>query len=270
LLSRELGTKLTGRHITKELYPFSFDEFVQYNSIEKNEKSLLQYLETGGFPEVVKTGNREILPFLIDDILNRDIAVRYGIKDVSSLKRLCSFLLSNAGNLISPSKLTSAMGIKSASTILGYFSYFEACYMINLMPKFAYSVKAQMLAPKKLYINDTGLVRAGSTVFSENSGHLLENIVFYHLRKQCKELYYFNEKNSECDFVLMGKGVCQSLVQVCLQLNSENEEREINGLLSAMEFFNIDKGTIVTLATNDLMTKNGKTVNIIPAYKFLE
>ncbi|MDR1679824.1 MAG: ATP-binding protein [Prevotellaceae bacterium] len=270
LLSRELGTKLTGRHITRELYPFSFSEFCRFKNLENDKQAVLDYLRTGGFPEVVKSRNNEILQFLIDDILHRDIAVRYGVRDISSLKRLCSFLLSNAGNLLSPSKLTQAIGIKSASTILDYFSYFEACYLLNLMPRFAYSVKSQMLAPKKLYINDTGLIKVGATSFSENSGHLLENVVFYHLLRQTKELYYLNENGRECDFVRIEKGKGKEVLQVCWQLDSENEEREIGGLMEAMNFFKLNEGTVITLDTNDLIVKNGKTIKIIAAYEYLQ
>jgi len=270
LLSRELGTKLTGRHITRELYPFSYSEFCRFKNVEKNTDSALEYLKTGGFPEVVKSGSNEILQFLIEDILNRDIAVRYGVREVSSLKRLCSFLLSNAGNLVSPSKLTNAIGIKSASTVLDYFSYFEACYLLNLMPKFAFSAKAQMLAPKKLYINDTGLIKIGSTSFSENSGHLPENVVFYHLLRKSKELFYFNENGRECDFVRLEKGKCKELVQVCWELDADNEGREVGGLLDAMNFFKLKTGTIVTLNTNDLIKKEGKTINVVAASEFLE
>jgi predicted AAA+ superfamily ATPase len=269
LLSRELGTKLTGRHITKELYPFSFSEFCRYLQLPADKLAVAQYINTGGFPEVVKSGNNEILSFLIEDILNRDIAVRYGVSAVSSLKRLCSFLLSNAGNLLSPSKLTSAMGIKSASTILDYFSYFEACYLLNLMPRFSFSAKSQMLSPKKLYIADSGLIKAGSTAFSDNYGHLLENIVFYHLLRQSKELYYFREKERECDFVLMQNGQCKKLVQACWALDADNEGREVGGLLEAMSFFNVDRGTIVTLEMSDVIKQGGKTIDVVPAYAFL-
>ena len=162
------------------------------------------------------------------------------------------------------------MGIKSASTILDYFSYFEACYLLNLMPKFAFSAKAQMLAPKKLYICDTGLIKIGSTAFSENLGHLLENVVFYHLLRKNKELFYFNENDKECDFVRLENGKCKELVQVCWELNADNESREINGLLDAMNFFKLNTGTIVTLDTNDLIKKGGKTINVVMASEFLE
>jgi predicted AAA+ superfamily ATPase len=88
LLSRELGTKLTGRHITKELFPFSFQEFNKFFNNDANEASVLNYLKMGGFPEYVKNGTDEILYHLFEDILIRDIAVRYGVRDVKNLQRL--------------------------------------------------------------------------------------------------------------------------------------------------------------------------------------
>lgn len=123
LLSGELGTKLTGRHITKDLFPFSYAEFLSFTRSFRCSASLDAYLESGGFPEYLKTGNSDVLVQLQTDILYRDIAVRYGIRDVSSLKRLFTILLSNATHLISPSKLIQSVGVNSPSTVLEYFSY---------------------------------------------------------------------------------------------------------------------------------------------------
>ena len=84
LLSNELGTKLTGRHLAIELFPFSYSEFVRFRELEFSASSVEQYLLTGGFPEYVRQGSGIILNSLFEDILTRDIAVRYGIRDVSS------------------------------------------------------------------------------------------------------------------------------------------------------------------------------------------
>jgi len=269
LLSRELGTKLTGRHITKELFPFSFSEFIAFKNITPSMESLEKYMYTGGFPEFVKNQNPETLKTLIDDILYRDIVVRYGIKDASSVKRLLSYLFFNAANLTSPSKLTDIAGVKSSTTVLEYFSYFETSYLISLLPKFSYSAKAQMLSPKKVYVSDTGLIRAGAILLSENYGYFLENMIFIHLRRQTKELYYFNENNRECDFVCLENGRVKNLLQVCWELNTDNEEREIKGLLNAMTFFNLTKGTIVTANQQDVIYIDGFEIEVAPAWKFL-
>ncbi|MDD3779031.1 MAG: ATP-binding protein, partial [Proteiniphilum sp.] len=251
LLSVELGTKLTGRHITKELFPFSFAEYLDFRQAKANAKTLLEYLTYGGFPEYLKRKLLEILEFLINDILNRDIIVRYGLKDAGSIKKLCSYLLSNNGTLMVPSKLTSAIGVKSSTTVLSYFSYFENSYLIATIPKFNWSQKAQLLSPKKMYVIDPGLVQIGSTSFSRNMGHLLESVVFWHLRRKTKEIYYFNDNNSECDFVVRLKDKTTQLIQVCWELTPENLEREINGLTDAMRFFNTKNALVVTAGSTD-------------------
>ena len=107
LLSRELGTKLTGRHVTKELFPFSYGEFIAFTQQEASPDSVSEYLQVGGFPEYVKQRVDDILNYVLEDILIRDIAVRHGIRDVDSLPRLTLYLISNIGKLIPVNRLHS-------------------------------------------------------------------------------------------------------------------------------------------------------------------
>jgi hypothetical protein len=269
LLSAELGTKLTGRHITKELFPFSYTEYLDFRGWNANGESLSAYLTEGGFPDYLKQKLPEILYFLIEDILNRDIIVRYGLKDGGAIKKLCSYLFANNGTLVVPSKLTSAVGVKSNTTILNYFSYFENSYLIAMVPKFDWSAKAQMLSAKKMYVIDPGLVQVGSTSFSRNIGHLLESVVFWHLRRKTKEIYYFNENNKECDFVVRMKDKTMQVIQVCWELTLENQEREISGLLEAMQFFKTDNGIIVSANSTDTIRTELGLVSVMPAYEYL-
>jgi len=126
-----------------------------------------------------------------------------------------------------------------------------------------------MLAPKKVYIYDTGLIKAGTVLLSENYGYLLENIIFTHLRRRTKELFYFNENNRECDFVELEKGQAKTLIQVCWNLNIDNEEREINGLIDAMRYFKQPKGYIITFDQNDIIYRGDCEIKVVPAYEFL-
>ncbi len=269
LLSVELGTKLTGRHITKELFPFSFPEYLDFKQAEANAESLSEYLSEGGFPEYLKQKLPEILEFLVEDILNRDIIVRYGLKDASSVKKLFSYLLSNNGALMVPSKLTSAIGVKSGTTVLSYFSYLENAYLIAMVSKFDWSHKSQLLSPKKTYVIDPGLVQIGSTSFSRNIGCQLESVVFWHLRRQTKEVYYFNENNSECDFVVRLKDNTMQTIQVCWELTPENIDREVNGLVDAMRFFKTENGLIVTANSSDTIRTDLGFISVVPAYEYL-
>jgi predicted AAA+ superfamily ATPase len=269
LLSRELGSRLTGRHISKELWPFSYREYCGFTGAVAGPASLDTYLERGGFPEYLKTGNQDILRQLQSDILYRDIAVRYGIRDASSLMRLFVYLLSNPAQLVSPSRLVSVAGVKSPTTVLEYFSYFEAAYLISLMPCFSWSAKASASAPKKLYIADPGLIQTGSAAFSGNLGALLENFVFNSLRTETADLYYFSGKSGgECDFVVNLRHKTPVCIQVCRELTPDNEEREIAGLLEALDFFGSDEGFILTRDTADTIMAKGKMIRVLPAWKY--
>ena len=269
LLSRELGTRLTGRHITKELFPFSFQEFFNYRHLKPDRDALLEYLDKGGFPEFIKNNNVDILTTLFEDILYRDIAVRYNIRDVKSLKRLLLYLVANVGNLVTATKLTQLLGIKSSATILDYFSFFEQTYLLNLMPRFSYSYRAQLVNPRKIYVIDNGLINAVTPSFSRDYGKKLENVIYWSLRKQNKELFYFNETGSECDFVVCRNNEVEELIQVCYDLSIENTYREQKGLADAMTFFKKNTGTIITLNQTDEISYEGKHIKVIPAYKYL-
>ena len=268
LLSKELGTRLTGRHITQELFPFSYTEFLQFLQLTAGAESLAKYMQTGGFPEFVKNGDDEQLATLFNDILIRDIVTRYGIKDIKSLHRLAQYLISNIGNRISATKLKQALSIGATSTVLNWFSHLELSYLVSFLPMFSHSTKAQLINPRKVYAIDLGLVNVVSSVLTEDAGRKLENLVFLHLRKKYTELYYFDEKG-ECDFVAMNNGQVMELVQVCYELTADNLQRELNGLLAAMQFFGQQKATIVTFTGVDHIVKEGFTIEVVPAYQFL-
>lgn len=268
LLSREFGTHLTGRQVSMELFPFSYREFVSFTNRAVSAESLETYLEYGGIPEFVKSKNPLIIAALLDDILVKDIAVRHGIRDVASLKQMALYLLSNLGVPTSANKLTGMFGIKSAATILDFFSYFQDAYLMDFVPQFSFSLKAQNRNPKKVYAMDLGLVTAISTSFSENLGRKLENMVYLHLRRKYKSIHYFKDK-AECDFVVSQKEKVILLVQVCYQITDENFQRERQGLLQAMEFFGLASGVIITFNQKDRFEQQGKLIEMIPAAEFL-
>jgi predicted AAA+ superfamily ATPase len=269
LLSRELGSSLTGRHITTELFPFSYDEFCRFRACDKNEESLSEYMNTGGFPEYLKTGSNEILTNLLEDILVRDIAIRYGIKDTRGLKRLTIYLLSNIGNLTSANKLREPSGINSATTVLEYISHLEQSYLISMIPMFDYSLKKQAVNPKKIYAIDLGLVTANVSKIKGDDGHKLENMVYNTLRINHKEIYY-HKGFGECDFLVLDKGAVSQAIQVCFQMNVDNRDREFAGLIDALKTYKLTEGTIVTLSQEDKFVIDNFTINVVPGFKYLK
>lgn len=267
LLSKELGTSLTGRHITSELFPFSFKEFCRFKDIEPNEHATKEYMQLGGFPEYLKNPIEEILANLLDDILIRDIAVRYGIKDIRGLKRLTVFLLSNIGNLTSANKLREPAGINSTTTILEYLSHLEQSYLVSLVPMFDYSLKKQTINPKKIYAIDMGLVTSNVNRIKGDEGHKLENMVYNTLRLRYKDIYY-HRRDNECDFITLEKGAITQAIQVCMELNADNQSREFDGLIDALKFYKLTEGYIITLNQEDVFQIENLKIKVIPYHKW--
>jgi predicted AAA+ superfamily ATPase len=268
LLSKELGTKLTGRYIAKELFPFSFMEFISFKSLEPGTEAVLQFIKAGGFPEFLKSNQPDILSHLFDDILIRDIVVRYGIRDIKSLQRLALYLISNTAKPVTGSKLKQVVGISATSTIMEYFSFLESAYLFYFVPRFSYSAKAQMINPRKVYSADPGLITVNSASFSDDNGRKLENLVFIFLRSKYKEIFYFSGKK-ECDFIIIERTGKPTAVQVCFTLDKDNLKRELDGLYEALRTLGIKEGVIVTLSQKDIFITDGLTAHVVPASEFL-
>jgi uncharacterized protein len=115
---------------------------------------------------------------------------------------------------------------------------------------------------------DPGIVQANSGSTQEDLGSKLENLVYLALRRQHQTLCYFAEKN-ECDFVVMEQNRCLALVQVCYEVTPENQEREVKGLLEAMDHFGIQAGTIVTYNQNDELMYGERTIALQAAKDWL-
>jgi predicted AAA+ superfamily ATPase len=267
MLSRELGTKLTGRHISKELFPFSYSEYLAYTDKGADAQSTNKYREQGGFPEMLKTGRYEVLMNTFNDIVTRDIAIRYNIKNISALQQLAVWLVSNTGKPVTGNSLRKLFAIGSSSSIMEYLSHFTDAYLFFFVSRFSYSHKVQIVNPKKVYTIDNGLIEANSVSFSSDNGRLLENMVYMQLRRRTREIYYFSEKN-ECDFVVFERNKISGIYQVCWQLDQNNLDRELVGIISAMDFFGVKKGTVISHNQFDSFTKAGKTITVIPFYKW--
>ena len=268
LLSKELGTKLTGRHISKTLYPFSYGEFCKFKKIDTGVASFEKYLQLGGFPQFLKEGNDEILQNLVSDILYRDIMVRFGLKEDLPLKKLILFLMGNIGNPVSANSLRDVIGVKGTQTVLDYFSYLENAYLMQFVPQFSYSYRTQQLRPKKVYSIDLGLHSAMSPSFSKDLGHKLENAVYLELVQRGNNVFYFNESNCECDFVACNGNEPENVIQVCYDFNPENYNREITGLVKAMNFFKLKEGLLLTLTQTDELVIDGKQIHVRPAWRW--
>lgn len=268
LLSRELGTKLTGRHLDYEVFPFSYTEFLRFNKIPAEPDSFASFMTKGGFPGFLNVGNQEILSTLVSDILIRDIFSRYNLRNQDVYRMLVQYLLSNTGKEVSFNNLKNTFEIGSASSVMEFINYLVDAYLIFMVPRYDTSLKVQAKNPRKVYGIDQGMVSFSSVSGSPDLGRLLENTVYLHLRRSRKEIWYFKGRK-ECDFICRDTGAGFSAIQVSLHLGQQNESREIEGLFEAMDKLNLSKGTIITFDQEDKFLKDGKTVRLIPGWKWL-
>jgi len=267
LLSKELGTRLTGRHLKHELFPFSYSEFLLFSSKKAGPDSFAEYFMKGGFPEYLKYGKVEILQELLRDIIARDIVMRHGLRSPKTMTEMALYLITNVGKEFSYGGLAKAFGLGSTNSAIDFVSYLEDAYILFTVPKFDYSLKKQQINQKKVYSIDNGLSSCNSVSFSSDSGRMLENQVFLDLRRLRSEIYYFSGSN-ECDFVVREKNRIKMAVQVCHELNEGNMDREINGLVEALETFNLDEGLLLTYDQEDNLERSGKRIIVKPVWKW--
>lgn len=280
LLSSEISTSLTGRNKLIELYPFSFSEYLRFigNSynlerLTQTSKSLLlkdfnAYFETGGFPLVVKENDTELINAYFQDILYRDIISRYRLTQVNEIKQIGLYFASNIGKLFSYSTLQEISGVKSLSSIKDYLYYYEQSYLYFYLKKFDYSVKKQIMNPKKVYTIDPAFAHRLGFNFSGNKGRILENIVFLELLRRGKEVYYHSGKK-ECDFVVKEGLTIVEAIQVAYQLNNSNYERENQGLLEAMKNYDLKQGLILTYNADESFIPDNPGIKNLPVWQWL-
>lgn len=265
LLGRELGAKLTGRQLSFEVFPFSFTEYLAYTGQGADAKSLHAYLDDGGFPAFLRERNPQILQELLRDILQRDIASRYRLRETRHLMNLVLFLLANTGQPFSMHGLTKSLSIPTVAQTSRYLEYAEDGYLVFAVPKFSPSFKKRIVTPRKYYAVDNGLKRANSPQTTPDLGHRLENAVFLALRSRNERLSYAGEKDVwECDFLTDDEAI-----QVCTTLDDGNLEREARGALRAAALPGRRRPLILTLDKRDRISWDGVTIDVLPAWEWL-
>jgi uncharacterized protein len=281
LLSKELGTRLTGRYKSFEVYPFSFREYLSFNGISPvkdwpyltEKKALLQkefdeYLQIGGLPEYLKNKDLDYIRTVYENILYRDIISRYAVKRQKTLKELANLLASNISCKFTYNSLKKTLGLSNAQTVKEYISYLANSYLFFEVQKYDYSLKKRLASPRKIYLIDPSFSMIAGTNFSGNLGKKLENAVYIELKRKNKEVYYFEGKN-ECDFLTKEGTKITQAIQVCYVLNEENKERETKGLLEAMETHKLKEGLILTYEQEEEISIANKQIKVTPAWKWM-
>ncbi len=281
LLSKEFATRLTGRYKSFEIYPFSFKEFLTSKKmdIRKNNfyivekkvellKLFEEYLLSGGLPEYLKNKDKEYIRTLYENILYKDIITIYSLKREKVIKELVNILTTNIASPFTYNSLKKILGLANAITVKEYIFYLSNSYLFFELLKFSYSLKRQLGAPRKIYLIDSAFNHVCGLNFTQNKGKILENLVFIELKRRNEELYYHTGKH-ECDFVIKRGARIAEAVQVCHALDDTNKEREVSGLMEAMDTFKLKEGMILTYEQTEELIINGKKINVIPVFRWL-
>lgn len=288
LLSHELSTLITGRHVDITVFPLSFKEFLSFNNLEiKNNldfvnkkidinRLLSEYFEYGSFPEVVLAGSKkQILLAYFEDLLNKDLIRRYKIRKTGKIKELAIYYLSNISTPSTYNSLKKQL-LLTTDTIEKFSDYIESIYLIFFLKRFSFKLMEQEKSPRKTYAIDVGLSNQVGFRFSLNTGRMAENLVFLELLRKKSlnpemELFYFkNERHQEVDFVIKEYLKVKSLIQVCWNIEDlKTKKREINSLIAGLEDLNLKEGLVITEDYENVEYYKDFEIKFIPLYKWL-
>lgn len=280
LLSFELATTLRGRTLVYEVFPLSFREFLTFNQIEvrpetsKGQSTILhwfdRWLVQGGFPELVflpETLHRRTIEEYLDLMLYRDLTERFSIKNTSFLKYLLKYTLSNIAQASSITKIFNDLKSQgyevSKGTVFDYFSYLEEAFVLFKTNIWHRSVRVRTVNPTKFYGIDPAFKYALN--MGEDTGRILENAVFLHLRRQGFTPHYWMDKQ-ELDFYWENG----EAINVCLNMEQfRTRERELNGMIAALKFLDLPAGYILTRDHSEDVELEGKKIMVRPAWRYL-
>lgn len=284
LLSGELATHLSGRAKEIHLYPFSFTEYCAMKGIDTEKKTTKAegfrraafdtYMKEGGFPELLSIGdNRTYIKDLVNNILKRDIEQRYKIAYKEAFEQLAHHLLNVSPTPVVTTDLAEIFHIKSEHTVKNYVAYLKQAFMLIGIKKYAQKSKVRV-TQEKVYAVDVAMMNQRENAFAgDNLGWRLETIVLIQLLRKCKEngwdLYYFQERSGECDFIMCdGNSVLQA-IQVSYDITHEKtRQREINGLLLAGKKTQCQNLLLLTDHEHFDIDLQGRHISVRPVYEW--
>ncbi len=284
LLSNDLATHLTGRSSEIALYPFSFGEYCNMKGVDchrrttqgiaMQRKAFDDYLQQGGFPELLQIKNSKIyIKNLLNNILTRDIEQRYKISYRAQFENLAQHILNISPCVVATSDWANLFGFRSAHTVHNYLKYLKEAYLLVGVKKYSRKSRVRTVG-EKIYAIDVSLMNQRDNAFSgENLGWRLETVVLIHILRKCKnegwDIYYLKERSGECDFVVCDGNRVLQCIQVSYDISSEKtRKREIDGLLLANKKTKCENLLLLTDHTYEEFEKDGHRVLIRPVYEW--
>lgn len=242
LLSGELATKLTGRYVEFELFPLSFEEYLDMKAFlgkEVNANLLIElnnYLQEGGFPKTMQydsfADKRTYVRSVIDEIFEKDIKKRVKVRNTETFNNIRNFIINNFGATISVRSLQESlskngMDIKR-STLSRYIEVLAQSKILYQCDRFDMKSKRALSGEKKYYLADISFYFATNTDNRINYGPSLENMVYVYAKSLDYAVSVGRIGKLECDFILRDNKLDYSYVQVAYTIgeSKSTEDRE--------------------------------------------
>lgn len=288
MLSVEMASALRGWPDEYKEYPLSFNEYLNFKGVKANPfleqdrailaDKYLSYCREGAMPEAVlfdtKSAKIKLLQSYFNTMLMRDMVEHYKITTPIEVVRY--FLKRVMNNLTKPTSVNNiynelkSQGMKvSKDSLYLWLDYACNIFLFYNLPQYTTSLVKEKSTPSKYYVADVGLRNAVLLAQSEDDGKSLENMVYLSLKRKLSEadkMYYFSEKN-ECDFVVQRNGKVEELVQVCWELDSDNEKREVAGLIAASKVTGCKNCKIVTFNQSMTLHSQDLQITVVPAWE---
>lgn len=281
LLSRELATHLTGRAFPIEIYPFSFREWLRARQVSwdslhtSKEKSNLifqfdEFLKIGGFPELIQQDDpKPYLRTIFDQIVQKDIAQRHPRVDSALLKQVALHSQQFYSTRMSYRQLERSIEGASINTIKQILLWLEEAYLLFQLSNRTQKLRQVPKIPRKLYSIDTGMLDALRLKLTPDLGLILENFVYLEIKKCGWDCFSFSSPEFEVDLLVQQENRVSEIIQVAYEIsNSITEEREVSALLKGSALFRCDKLKIITRHEEGEFKREGKTIQVMPAWKW--
>lgn len=273
LMSSEISTYLTGRYVLIPVYPLSFKEYLDFKSSStKSKKYLLnEYIKFGGFP-IVALGNYDeqsayqIVEGIYNSVITSDITKRHNIVNFDLFNHVVKFIIENIGKTFSANSIVKFLKGEgralSVESIYNYLEWLEKAFVIYRCRRYDLQGKSVLKTQEKFYLADQSLKYCIMGFNPKSIASMLENIVYFELKRRGYEVYIGKLGTKEIDFVAIKRDE-RIYVQVCRTL-PENSDREIGNLLTIKDQY---PKYVVTL--DELSTGNVNGVKIIHLFDFL-
>ncbi|MGD0805426.1 MAG: ATP-binding protein [Candidatus Bathyarchaeia archaeon] len=278
-----LPSELRGRAVNTLVLPFSFKEYLRVKGLSVEDymkpdetavvvSDFLEYLEFGGYPEIVKSEGpslkRQLLSELYATVIQRDLVERHGIRKAAAFRIFVNSLFSSACRDVSIPAIVSwftAQGNKiSGMTALNYLNYSQSAFLFFLVYPYSRKIKERNVKPK-LYVSDSGILG----LFDSDRGKWLENAVFVELMRRRESVNYYRSRSADVDFVLSRDNKPIQLIQVCYSINDPGTySREVGSLLEAGRKLGCTSLTVITFNEERTITWDGNVIDVRPAWKW--